>query len=143
MKLNGFHKSERLNSRTVIDKLFAGGNGSYAVFPLRVVFVPVTDEEAHGMMEGVPAAVLISVPKRRFHHAVDRNRMKRLVREAYRTNKHILWDALEGKNLKLAIAFICITDTMPTQKQVEKAVRKSLVRIKEEPHLTSQKGRNL
>lgn len=82
-------------------------------------------------MDGVPASVLISVPKKRFHHAVDRNRLKRLVREAYRLNKGILWDALEGKDFKMAIAFVCITDNMPNYKQVNKAVVKALVRISE------------
>lgn len=131
MKENGFCKSERLNSKLIIDKLFAGGNSSNAVFPLRVVYMPIPKEEAPNCMDGVPASVLISVPKKRFHHAVDRNRMKRLVREAYRLNKGILWDALEGKDFKMAIAFVCITDNMPNYKQVNKAVVKALVRISE------------
>lgn len=128
---NTFKKSERLNSKLVIDKLFAGGNSSNAVFPLRVVFMPIPADEAPDSMNGVPASVMISVPKKRFHHAVDRNRMKRLVREAYRLNKGILWDALEGKDFKVAVAFVCITSEMPSYQQVSKAVRKSLVRITE------------
>lgn len=131
MKENGFCKSERLNSKLVIDKLFAGGNSSNAVFPLRVVYMPMPAEKAPDMMQDVPASVLISVPKKRFHHAVDRNRMKRLVREAYRTNKSILWNALEGKDYKMAVAFVCITDKMPTYAQVNKAVTKALVRMAE------------
>ena len=61
-----------------------------------------------------PVSILISVPKKRFRHAVDRNRMKRLVREAYRTQKHVLWRALDGKDYRLAVAFVCITDSMPS-----------------------------
>ena len=78
-----------------------------------------------------PVSVLVSVPKKRFRHAVDRNRMKRLVREAYRQNKHILWEALEGKDCRLALAFVCITDTLPTFRAVEKSMKKVLVRIAE------------
>lgn len=126
-----FKKSERLNSKIIIDKLFAGGNSSMAAFPLRVVFMSIPLDEAPETMCDVPASILISVPKKRFHHAVDRNRMKRLVREAYRTNKSILWEVLDRKDYKMAIAFICITDKMPTFAQVNKAVTKALVRITE------------
>lgn len=131
MKANGFSKSERLNSKLIIDKLFAGGNSSNAVFPLRVVYMPIPKEEAPDTMDDVPASILVSVPKKRFHHAVDRNRLKRLVRESYRTNKGMLWAALQDKDYKMAIAFVCITDKMPTFSQVNKAVTKALVRLTE------------
>lgn len=122
---NTFKKIERLNSKLVIDKLFAGGNSSMAVFPLRVVFMKVEKNEK------APVSVLISVPKKRFHHAVDRNRLKRLVRETYRTRKHILWDALADKDYGLAVAFVCITDNMPSYQIVCKSMQKALVRISE------------
>lgn len=139
MMNNALDKSERLTSQIVIDKLFAGGNASMAVFPLRVVFMRVgeatdSSETAKGSevpkMEP-PVSILVSVPKKRFRHAVDRNRMKRLVREAYRLNKHILWDALEGKDYRLVLAFVCITDSLPSFPIVQKSVRKALVRIAE------------
>ena len=97
-------------------------------FPLRIVYMrkerkPEDDEKAP------PVSILISVPKKRFRHAVDRNRMKRMVREAYRINKHILWEALAGRSYGIVLAFICITDTMPSYHQVEKRVIKSLSKI--------------
>lgn len=122
---NTFKKAERLNSKLIIDKLFAGGNSSMAVFPLRIVFMKVEKNEK------APVSVLVTVPKKRFHHAVDRNRMKRLVRECYRTRKHILWNALEDKDYSLAVAFVCITDNMPTFQIVGKSMQKALVRIAE------------
>ena len=133
--MNGtFAKSERLTSQIVIDKLFAGGNASMAVFPLRVVFMKMEEGEEK---QEPPVSILVSVPKKRFRHAVDRNRMKRLVREAYRLNKHILWEALEGKNERLALAFVCITDSLPSFPQVQKSVRKALVRIVERMNINS------
>ena len=126
----GLTKSERLTSQLVIDKLFAGGNASMAAFPLRIVFMQVEKSEKNGSDEP-PVSILVSVPKKRFRHAVDRNRMKRLVREAYRLNKHILWDALEGKDVRLVLAFVCITDTLPTFYSVNKSMRKALARIAE------------
>ena len=99
-----------------------------AAFPLRIVFMKMGEDGSDGKP---PVSILVSVPKKRFHHAVDRNRMKRLVREAYRLNKHILWEALEGKDFRLALAFVCITDTLPTFKVVDKSMRKVLTRIAE------------
>ena len=129
---NGLTKTERLTSQLVIDKLFAGGNASMAAFPLRIVYMQMEKQEGSQQWDGVqlpPVSILVSVPKKRFRHAVDRNRMKRLVREAYRLNKHILWNALQEKNFRLAIAFVCITDTLPTFRNVNKSMRKALIRI--------------
>ena len=131
---NGLTKTERLTSQLVIDKLFVGGNASMAAFPLRIVYMQMEKQEGSQQWDGVqqpPVSILVSVPKKRFRHAVDRNRMKRLVREAYRLNKHILWNALQEKNFRLAIAFVCITDTLPTFRSVNKSMRKALIRIGE------------
>jgi len=125
-------KSERLTSQLVIDKLFAGGNASMAAFPLRIVYMKMDKEEENGNDEKPMVSILVSVPKKRFRHAVDRNRMKRLVREAYRLNKHVLWNALEGKDFRLALAFVCITDTLPTFYTVNKSMKKALIRIAEQ-----------
>lgn len=119
-----FRKTERLCSKKLVDKLFGGGNSSVAVYPLRAVFM--TTEKT-----SVPVSILISVPKRRFHHAVDRNRMKRQVREAYRKNKHILWDALEGTSDGVAIAFVCIADKPCRSTNVNNSVVKILHKIRE------------
>ena len=131
---NGLTKTERLTSQLVIDKLFAGGNASMAAFPLRIVYMQMEKQEGSQQWDGVqqpPVSILVSVPKKRFRHAVDRNRMKRLVREAYRLNKHILWNALQEKNFRLAIAFVCITDTLPTFRSVNKSMRTALISIGE------------
>lgn len=122
-----FTKAERLNSRLMIDKLFAGGNASRVAFPLRVVFMKMDAAET----AKPPVSILISVSKKRFRHAVDRNRMKRLVREAYRLNKHILWDVAEDKGYRLVVAFVCITDQLPTFRSVNKSMVKALTQISE------------
>lgn len=122
-----FTKAERLNSRLMIDKLFAGGNASRVAFPLRVVFMKMDAAET----SKPPVSILISVSKKRFRHAIDRNRMKRLVREAYRLNKHILWDVAEDKGYRLVVAFVCITDQLPTFRSVNKSMVKALTQISE------------
>ena len=109
-----------------------------AAFPLRIVYMqiekPVNTENQdylESSEKNPPVSILVSVPKKRFRHAVDRNRMKRLVREAYRLNKYMLWNALEGKNFRLALAFVCITDTLPSFHTVNKSMMKALTRIAE------------
>lgn len=121
---NSFSKSERLNSKKAIDALFTAPDGSMAAFPLRVVWKMVEEGK-------VPVSVLISVPKKRLHHAVDRNRFKRQVREAYRTHKHALSEAVASAGKHLNIAFICISDKPVESRQVQKAIAKSLVRLQE------------
>ena len=87
MPIATLSKSERLNRKKVMERMFAGGARSFSFFPLRVVYVPAPELEA-------PVAVLVSVSKRRFKRAVMRNRLKRQIREAYRLHKQILIDVL-------------------------------------------------
>lgn len=122
---NTFKKAERLNSRTLIEKLFAGGNKSMPAFPMRVVYMPVDSEKLP------TASILISVPKKRFKRAVKRNLVKRQVREAYRKNKHILTDALEAREMKMALGFIWLDNNLHTTEEVETKMIKLLQLIAE------------
>lgn len=97
----GLKKAERLCGKKAIDALFAGTDSkSLSAYPIRIVFRPT--EEA-----GI--RILVSVSKKRFRHAVDRNRVKRQLREAYRLNKHILAPT-EQSTPGMDIAFIWLTD---------------------------------
>ena len=78
-----FVKEERLHEKKSMDQLFRNGK-SFFIFPFKVFYLPL------GTAAHFPAKVLISVPKKNFSRAVDRNRIKRLVREAYRSNKSVL-----------------------------------------------------
>ncbi|KAA6328423.1 Ribonuclease P protein component [termite gut metagenome] len=119
------HKTERLNRKSIIEKLFAGGAKSFSIFPLRVVFTSI---DSNYKNIGT-TAILISVPKKRFKRAVKRNRVKRQIREAYRKNKHALLHILEEKNLTLAIAFIYLDDKLVSSTEIEENINISLVRI--------------
>lgn len=74
-----FPKAEKLKSTKALDQLFKGGKTAKH-FPIRMVFMPWPTEN-------VPAQAAFSVSKKRFKKAVDRNRIKRLMREAYRLHK--------------------------------------------------------
>lgn len=115
-------KSERISSQLTIDRLFSGSNPSVMAYPFRVVYMPQSGNTA-------PPSILISIPKRRLHHAVDRNRMKRLVREAYRRQKHTLCQALAEQQASVAIAFVCISTTTVAYNTVYASVGKALARI--------------
>ncbi|MFB3386259.1 ribonuclease P protein component [Flavobacterium sp. LAR06] len=83
-----YPKNERLKSKTTIGLLFSEGK-SVSKYPLRLVY---RQAEAHSE-EKIKMGV--SVSKKYFKSAVDRNYFKRVLRETYRLNKHLLWDNLE------------------------------------------------
>ena len=122
--LNTLHKTERLDKKKVIDKMFSGGARSFSVFPLRVVYLPVEELEA-------PVSILVSVSKRRFKRAVKRNRVKRQIREAYRKNKSLLVDELQRREQRLAVAFIYLSDELVATAELEEKMKIALARISE------------
>lgn len=120
---NTFKKSERLCSRILMDHLFQGDNRTASSYPIRAVFLPV-EEAVH---KGV--SILISVPKKRFHDAVDRNRVKRQIREAYRKNKHALVEQVAQSGKGLLVAFIYVSAEIEKTEYVEKRVVRLLDKI--------------
>lgn len=121
-----FTKQERLVSRKRIDMLFSGSR-SVAAYPLRAVYIYINKVRA-----GEDAVqLLISVPKKRFHHAVDRNRVKRQIREAYRKNKWLIYDALPADK-QLLLAFVWLSDRHLPSAEVEHRVVSLLQRVAEE-----------
>jgi ribonuclease P protein component len=106
-KRNTFRKPEKICSQKQIDSLFAQRKSiSNGLF--RLIYLE-SDTSTK-----TPVQLLIAVPKKNLRHAVDRNRMKRLIREAYRLNKHELVDFYSryGKRCDIALIFSgkqCIT----------------------------------
>ncbi len=88
-----FKESERLKGKTTIDKLYKEGK-SFVAFPFFVTYSDPIQKEG--------SQVLISVSKRRFKNATDRNTAKRRIREAYRLNKH----RLEVAPMQIAFNYI-------------------------------------
>jgi ribonuclease P protein component len=121
-------KEERLCSKKLIDELFGGGcSKSMMAYPIRVVYVLRPHEDGEPQIR-----VLMSVSKRYFKHAVQRNRIKRQLREAYRKNKSILFSPLSDEPSKeLLVAFLWVDGNMHDSQFVEKQVCDLLNRIKE------------
>lgn len=95
-----FSKKERLCSKKLIENLFRSGR-RMMVFPYRLHWQLV---DSNRLPDNVPVQVLIATSKKKFHHAVDRNRVKRLTRECYRLHKPELYQYLESHNLTLILA---------------------------------------
>ena len=118
----GFSKSEHLCGDTRISRLFTQGE-SFIVYPLRVVYIVTTNEEKEVV------SVLISVPKKRFKRAVKRNRLKRLIREAYRHNKHHLIDTMIANGKKLHLAFNYVSDDEMDLDAISKKMKIALEKL--------------
>lgn len=96
-----FTKNERLCSKQLIDKLVHTGN-SFHSSPFKVIW--------HEIPQSImPVQILISVPKRKFKKAVERNSVKRLIREAYRKNRGLLYTHLDTKNINLMLIYTSTT----------------------------------
>ncbi len=85
-----YPKDEKLKSKKIIDLLFSEGK-SVSKYPLRLVYI------AHDFDENVPLKMGVSVSKKYFKKAVDRNYFKRVLRESYRLNKQLLVNQLDAK----------------------------------------------
>lgn len=119
-------KEERICSKKLINELFTGNGRSMTAFPLRVVFMKrtIVDDQPR-------AAMLVSVPKRYFKHAVDRNRVKRQVREAFRRHKSMITQNLTDDHESVAIAFVWLTNEKYPSSEVENRMVRLLTRISE------------
>lgn len=91
-----YSKHEKLKSRKLIKYLFAHGK-AISVFPLRLIYLKIEHDGKQPLQTGV------SVSKRNFKLAVNRIRIKRLMREAYRLNKSLLHTNLNGKYIIMFI----------------------------------------
>ena len=115
-----FSKNEHVCSKKDIEKLFSDGS-SFLVYPLKVIYLPVSD----GIAADSCMAVLISVPKKRIKRAVHRNRVKRLIREAFRLHKNEWAPSFLQKRLSLHIALMYISNEIVAYTDVEKALLKA------------------
>jgi len=120
-----FPKREHIVSTRLIDMLFGSGSKAFVAYPLRAVFHRVPRQQSD-----VAAQMLVSVPKKRFKHAVDRNRVKRQVREAFRHQKAILTPLIPADEC-LLIGFVWIADEHAPSAVVNRRVEKIMKRIAE------------
>ena len=120
-----FKKSERLNNKVVINKLFEKGH-SIVISPFRLFWLENNTTKAPTVQ------TLISVPKRNISLATQRNRLKRRINEAFRLNKEKLYEELNEKNKQINIAIIYQKQQIQTFKTIEQKINLLLSRLIEE-----------
>jgi len=124
MKGKTFRKYERLKSRKLIKALFSRGK-SFGVYPLRLVYMPVREP-----LLPAPVQFTVSVPKRKFRRASQRNRLRRQVREAWRLHKQELYTAIEGKNITYAFMVLYVAKEPLPYSEVDKSMQKLIERFR-------------
>lgn len=108
-----FPRDERLKSEKQIQKLFDEGS-SVRHAGLKLIYLKKETE-------GVKLQVAFAAPKKNFPSAVTRNRIKRLMREAYRLQKHLIFNKIEGR---FTFMILYLGKEIPTFPEMEKAVNK-------------------
>ena len=119
-------KAERLKSQKLTELLFSEGK-KFTIAPFRIHYSFTKAEKTS--LHPIAIGFGVGVGKRNFKKAVDRNRIKRLIREAYRLQKKILKEQLTEKKIQLSVFFIYTGKDLPVYKEVYEKIGKSLDKL--------------
>lgn len=120
---NTLSKSDRLTNTVAISQIYDKGK-HLSDYPFKVVWLKEVGETG--------LKVVFSVPKRKFKRAVDRNQIKRQLREAYRKYKHEVQKAAENKNLRVSLFLIYLGKDIPQSEIVDDKINVLLKRLTKE-----------
>jgi len=118
-----FKKDERLCSKIIIDKLFSEGETVFS-YPLRFVFIPTIEKDGN-----YPIQIVFSVPRRNFKKAVDRNLIKRRMREAYRLEKSQFYLPLLENRKNIALMVIYTDKTIVDYDKIHRSLIKGMKKL--------------
>ena len=122
-KIYTFIKEERLCNKRLIDELFHNGS-SFLCYPFKVSWLKVTEPLQFN------AQVLFSIPKRRYKRAVDRNLIKRRIRESYRLHKHqYLYSVINDPDKKIVFSIGYVGKEIASYDFIEKKMLKLLAQL--------------
>ena len=131
----GLPKYERICKENDIQKLFSQGEG-YSVYPYRVIFLTYRDES-----RPPTCRLLVSVSKKRFHHAVERNRVKRLMRESWRKNKAPLYKICQRDNISVDVALVYVATVVHSYEEMHRKTKKAVHELVKKYEKTAQTAR--
>jgi len=120
-----FSKNERLCSKKYIEELYKKGSSTF-LYPFRIVYLTQSSSELSGPFP----KILISVPKRLFKKAVDRNKLKRQIREAYRKNRHDFFNESEQGQIPVFLSIVYVGKEKLPYIQLERKLISILLRFK-------------
>ena len=119
-------KNERLKSRKAIEQLFADGK-SFSLFPFKIIWKITANGQQSADNLFLQSA--FSVSKRYFKKATDRNRVKRLMREAYRLQKNDLQNNLQQTNKQAVVFFLYVGNEIPGYELVKEKINAALKKL--------------
>jgi ribonuclease P protein component len=116
-------RAERLKSSKVIGAMFGQGQ-SFGQYPLRLIYLPMAERRSD-----YPVQFTVSVPKKKFPKAVDRNRLRRQVREAWRRHKHRLYQAVGKDAPQFAFLVLYVAKEPLPYSEIEAAMQQMIRRF--------------
>jgi ribonuclease P protein component len=119
-----YHKTEKLKSRKTLNVLFTKGK-SFSVFPVKVFYVV-------DVINDDPVKAGVGVSTRNFKKAVDRNRIKRLLRECYRLNKNPLHDVVAKQQKSVSVFFLYVGKELPAHEMLTEKIKAALLKLEEQ-----------
>ena len=119
---NSFGKKDRLKGKKVVSKIFENPKHSIGLFPFKAFYSISASKQGESKFG-------VSVPKKKFKRAVDRNKIKRLIKEALRLNKTLLNKELSKRNVALHVMILFNGGKIPSYNSVEVKIKEILKRL--------------